>query len=246
MTKRALGIIIAGSGAVILLNGTIFATEIKIVSPSLYAASDAPDAITNGADNIRGQQVFSAADFAALPPGQNLLSSIGIRVDSSLSLPRTTSYSSFLIRFSTTSKSSPNLSFNFAENIGLDETIVYQGPLTISTSPTNSGIPGGSAQFDFYNIDLQTPFSYDPAKGNLLFDFEFYRQGPDPGFDFLLSASPASQMVTNFAGNSIAGFNWGGVVVDFTFVPEPSTLFVCCIGMLRWAACDNRRRSDPR
>ena len=194
---------------------TIWANEFRIVSPSSYAETDAPNR-SNGSDNIRGQQVFPASDFAGLPQSHLLLTSIAFRPDVTIIEPRTASYSSFVARFSTTSKDPPNLSFVFADNIGTDQTTVYEGPLTISTSST--GPPGGPRDFD-YVIDFQNPFLYDPAKGNLLFDFEFYGQSPQPNFDFINIESTATQMVNNVAGQSMAEYRFGGVVVEFTFSP---------------------------
>jgi cell wall-associated NlpC family hydrolase len=77
--------------------------------------------------------------------------------------------SSVQITLSTTSSGPNSLSSTFANNIGPDETLVYSGPLTLSTNSTSSN--GTTADFDI-TIPLQTPFFYDPSKGNLLFDLK--------------------------------------------------------------------------
>jgi hypothetical protein len=72
------------------------------------------------------------------------------------------------INLSTTSQEPNYLSSTFAQNVGADEAVVFQGPLTVSSrfvGPTN-----GPKEFDII-IPLTTPFMYDPTRGNLLIDF---------------------------------------------------------------------------
>ncbi len=71
------------------------------------------------------------------------------------------------INLSTTRVDPGTLYPDFADNVGLDDTVVYSGQLSVSSS--FSGSPGEPKAFDII-VHLQHPFPYDPAQGNLLFD----------------------------------------------------------------------------
>ena len=71
------------------------------------------------------------------------------------------------INLSTTSQVPDGLSNTFAENVGADDTVVFNGALPLSSAVT--GPDGGPKAFDIV-ITLQTPFWYDPTAGNLLLD----------------------------------------------------------------------------
>jgi hypothetical protein len=60
------------------------------------------------------------------------------------------------------------LSPTFADNVGADDLVVHNGPITLSTA--NTGPDLGPRDFDII-ITLINPFLYDPAAGNLLIDF---------------------------------------------------------------------------
>jgi hypothetical protein len=75
--------------------------------------------------------------------------------------------SNLQINLSTTSVEPDHLNATFAQNVGPDEVVVFQGPLIVS-----SGFVGpmyGPKEFDII-IPLSTPFVYDPGRGNLLVD----------------------------------------------------------------------------
>lgn len=71
------------------------------------------------------------------------------------------------IRLSTTTKEPDNLELSFDENLGSDAAVVFDGIVTIS-SPS-AGEPGGPKPFEV-SLPLTTPFYYDPANGNFLFE----------------------------------------------------------------------------
>jgi hypothetical protein len=80
----------------------------------------------------------------------------------------TATISNLQINLSTTSVEPDHLNSTFAQNVGTDDTVVFQGSLTVSSrfvGPTN-----GPKEFDIV-IPLLTPFLYDPSRGNLLIDF---------------------------------------------------------------------------
>src|SRR5688572_958558 len=72
------------------------------------------------------------------------------------------------INLSTTSIEPDRLNGTFAQNVGTDDTVVFQGSLTVSSRFV--GPANGPKEFDII-IPLTTPFLYDPSRGNLLIDF---------------------------------------------------------------------------
>jgi len=112
--------------------------------------------------SFRGQAVFLATEIG----GGEIISSVN-RLEpfgsgfGPVTLPNIT------VTLSTTQAAPGALSTTFADNIGPDATVVFQGDLTL-TSPgcTTSPCPFLAGQVDF-----QQKFIFDPQKGNLLFDF---------------------------------------------------------------------------
>jgi hypothetical protein len=69
------------------------------------------------------------------------------------------------ISLSTTSRAPDNLSATFADNVGVDESVVFSGDLVFTSA--NDSVPGGTRAFDIL-IKLTNEFNYDPSLGNLL------------------------------------------------------------------------------
>jgi len=125
-----------------------------LLIPSALTCSDNP----NG---IRAQSLYPAEDFVkgSIFGFASRLTPFGSGF-STVTIPNVT------IKLSTTTRTNATLSPNFADNVGPDETIVHQGPLTIDAVPDCNSDP---CPFPPLGI-LQTPFDYDPANGNLLFE----------------------------------------------------------------------------
>ena len=144
------------------------AQDIKVVSPQanantegLSAAADSP------VDPFRYQQIFPAADFAALGGKPHWITSFTVRPDQSLTTPRTVTFADNQVRLSTVSPT--NHSDHFDDNFGLNLTQVYRGQVTmVADADTLSSVPR-----KFYQASFPqgfTPFLYDPTQGNLLLD----------------------------------------------------------------------------
>src|SRR5207248_2335779 len=120
----------------------------------------------------RLQQVFGAADFrdAGAPLRITELSFAAYDRPIDVTLPN------IAIHVSTTSKPVDGLSATFAQNIGPDDTVVFSGPLHFFQSGT--GPSGFSGEIYDIHIELQTPYVYDSAQGNLLVDFFNYQSLP--------------------------------------------------------------------
>src|ERR1043166_226186 len=83
--------------------------------------------------------------------------------------------SNLQISLSTTAARWDGLSSTYANNVGADATVVYSGAANISSA--SSGPTAGPKDFDI-SIQLQTPFVYNPAAGNLLFDIKNFSGAP--------------------------------------------------------------------
>ena len=199
------------------------------VSPSEFATTEAPNvADLTGVPSYRLQQVYAAADFSSLGPGPYTITRIDWRPGAEMT--ETIDYPSdqFIMNFSTTSvdpTAAGLLDATFANNIGGNEQNVFDGPVTLTTA--NTGPAEGPKDFD-YGFDLQTPYTYDPAAGNLLMDLTVVN-GVGP---LLLDWVAASTATTTFIWSGALGHDspvaadgqFGGHIAQFTVVPEPTSL----------------------
>src|ERR1019366_6196738 len=94
-----------------------------------------------------------------------------------------------LINLSTTAKAPDGLDTTFANNVGLNDTLVYSGTLTLSSAAI-----GSPAAFDIL-IPLTTPFWYNPAAGNLLLDVRNSGGGSSSQFDAVSTANDSVSRV---------------------------------------------------
>jgi hypothetical protein len=166
------------------------------------------------------------------------------------------SVSDILVRLSTTAVSANEASglqpsATFASNLGADLTTVYSGALTLTTAATGTG----PQPFD-YTINFASPFSYNPAGGNLLLDvlIPVGASVSGGGFGFLTFDNANTN---NDGVRSIVEINSGGATQGFldtsaaitafettAAVPEPSAWALMIGGfMLTGSALRMRRRA---
>jgi hypothetical protein len=100
--------------------------------------------------DTRWQQVYDNTFFGATPLKFDSLAFFAPYAD-------TIVYPDFEIRLSTTVREPGGLSTQFAANIGANETVVFDGPISLT-----------SAAFQWLEMTFTTPFTYDPSAGNLL------------------------------------------------------------------------------
>jgi hypothetical protein len=196
---------------------------------------------------MRYQQVFAASQFSgAMPIGQLALRNANFDPQ-----PFTDTIASVEISLSTVAANPDQLSTTFANNIGADNTEVYDGALTLSS--TNAAGPGNTHVFDVL-ITFQRTFYYDPSQGNLLLEVKnnsgTSRQSYFFDGIFFDAANVVGDSVSRVIGpefNPNATATSGtadslGLIIRFDSVPEPSSLCLTGLGVALFAW----RRLRPR
>ena len=194
--------------------------ELKIVSPGAYANTESPASANAPDASGRFQQIFPASDFLSLPANMRTITQYGYRPDGQLTTPLHGMLTTHKVILSTTSVEPGNLDLTFANNVGQDAVVVFDGT-NVDWTIQNRGPAGGPKEFDY--ITFQTPFEYDPSKGNLLMDVSFTYEG-DFSADVFSDAGPHGQFIGGDLGGTRANYSQGGFVTQFTVVPEPSTI----------------------
>lgn len=141
------------------------ASSILDVIPDAYATTPALGYSGALSQPIRSQQVYPAHEFPSAP----------IRI-TSLRWRRFNAQTfenaggQFRFKLSTTSRGEDTLSGTFADNVGPDETVVFDGVWTVSSATATGGAP---YPFEMV-LQLTTPFVYDPSEGNLLLEHQCF------------------------------------------------------------------------
>ena len=214
------------------------AAEIKIVSPGAYEDIEGAGATGEDCcDPYRYQQVFPAADFAALGNQPHFLVSHTARPDESLTSPRTVHFPDIEIRLSTMPVGPPNLSLVFDDNLGSDVMQYYRGPLNWVADAQGPG-PGPR---EFYNAEFPagvTPFLYDPSQGNLLLDVITWQgESPSSRGDKVPGIQTALYAFNPLVATQ--GIRGAASIFQFTFVPvpEPSSLTLLAVLLVLGSLC---------
>jgi hypothetical protein len=116
---------------------------------------------------MRYQQVYNSSLFTNASYGSIYVTTLGFGSEYPGPPPLDWIVPSMQINLSTTSKTADNLSLVFAENVGMDDTIVL--------TPTSYYFPGNSD-----TILFNRPFRYTPPLGNLLLDVRIFDGSGDP------------------------------------------------------------------
>jgi len=220
----------------------------SVLSPNPHSighSSYGPFFITESlAGSTRFQEVHGAVDFRSVGSPMFITEFAlwrGLGSD-----PIDVTLPSIVIHFSTTAGVPHQLSSTFAGNIGPDEASVFSGALHLVDTGGEFGI----------SIPLQTPFYYDPQRGNLLMDIWNYDTIPDPGgyginWQGTWSDSVSGLSTVRNAGELSGALYDGGMITRFTVipVPEPSPWLLLVVGMavivLFRVFCSRIARSAP-
>jgi len=193
-----------------------------------------------GLSSERYQQVYSSSEFS----GPFLITDIEFRPDAFTGSAFSSTLPNIQIDLSTTTAAVDGLSSTFASNVGANDTMVFSGPLTLSSSFT--GPAAGPKTFDIV-IVLQTPFLYNPALGNLLLDVRNFGGGSTTQFDAENtlgdSVSRVFTQTANGVGSLTGTTDTFGLITSFSGapVPEPGTLAL--VGLAATVLAWRRRKS---
>ena len=232
--------------ALIVLTSGQLKADLIVVPNSLSSAegNEASEFLTGDprSASVRYQQVFAASQFS----GVGTIREIAFRPDAVGGKVFSATLSNVRIGLSTTSSTPDGLSATFAENVGIDETVVFSGNLTLTSSDVPG--PGGTRAFDIL-IGLSTPFTYNPSLGNLLLDFQRDGSTVDPfGVSFDSQNQVGDSISRAFGSRTSPIANFGvdsvGVVTRFsvTAVPEPSSFMMLAMGVIGLLGYGWRRR----
>lgn len=211
-----------GRGAVLgsLAPAPILTAPGAFANQETFSGNAYPFAIAPfGIPSMRYQQIYSAAEFNT----GGVIDQLRFR-RSTFSGPFDNIDMDVQIRIGYAARSVDTASADFADNVGTGSTVVYDGPLHLSS--TGSGFPN---PFDI-TIDVANAFNYDPSQGDLLVDF-FIRTSSAPFASFFeatpFGAQDSTTRVFSFDVNDPSG-NVGffgsdtrpyGLVTQFAFVP---------------------------
>ncbi len=189
-----------------------------IVVPNSLATNDGNGSATSvaGLASVRWLHIHDASQFGALS-GPSFLTQFAYRPDWILgqSGPR-----SFTLRIyaSTTIRTVGGISTTFAENLGPDNTLVFDGTVNLTTG--NLPGPGNTRQFD-YVFPFTTPFLYDHAAGNLVLDLQIEANGSALTFDTVSGDSAIGRVFANSSSTATSGNLLFSHPTQFTFEAPP-------------------------
>ena len=147
----------------------VFADTLVVPNNQTAAAGNTPFQIGNAAAHI--QEVLGTGQFAEFS-SPIVITAMRVRAAPGTG-PLSVQYANLKFTLSTT-QLYPNTASNhtllgatFANNVGRDAVVVYNGPFSL----TSSGCPApGPCPFDIV-VPFTTPFAYDNSQGRLLVDF---------------------------------------------------------------------------
>jgi len=229
----------------VVLCGPVALADIVVV-PNTLATTEGNDSNFGPFfdTSVRYQQVYSASQFPSTGPVS--ITQIAFRPDASVTDPSLfIRFDSVRIDLSTTSRTPGTLSTVFANNIGADNTTVFNS--FVFANPSVTGPAAGPKNFTV--ILTLNPFTYNPSLGNLLLDVRAVESGGgiSAPFDAQLNSPFTAHVDASGVGSTSGSILPTGVVTQFQFsaVPEPSTLVLNSAGVLllaSWARWRRRRR----
>lgn len=231
----------------IVLAAPAFADKMTLVIPPGNASmpGNTTDGAEDGLEDFRAQAVYGRGPFLSAGITRPVLISAFAYRASPGEGPASVVIGMVEMYASTTPYAPNSLPGNtlitdtFAANLGPDNTLVYSGPVAI-TSPGCAG--PGVCPFDLV-FNLDTPFLYNPWEGFLLFDFFLTDVGGTGALDAREFTSPGGSMASLVGAldGTTGKVFLDGTIVQFTYeeVPEPASATLLLGGL---AALILRRR----
>lgn len=185
----------------------------------------------NQVSSMRYQEVYAADEFSELSHGGGFITGVGCRIISGSRqggiIPN------LQIDLSTTARTPDALSTSFAENVGADNRSVI-GARSVWIQDNTPEDPTGFGVF----IQFDSPFFYDPARGNLLMDV---RNIEAPPFVFSAgnfegvkaSGDSISSLVASDVAAKTGNVGTSGMTTAFVVepIPEPSTVSLVALAL---------------
>jgi enediyne biosynthesis protein E4 len=187
------------------------ASSILDVIPDAYATTPAQGYSGALSQRIRSQQVYPAHEFPSAPIR---ITSLRWRRFSAQTFEN--AGGQFRFKLSTTSRNENTLSGTFAHNVGPDETVVFDGVWTVSSTTATGGAP---YPFEIV-LNLTTPFLYDPAQGNLLLEHQCFSTTiptVDAAGDFGDGLARAYNLNLDPNATSASVVDTGGEIIQFEY-----------------------------
>ena len=157
------GVVDSGADAIQIVYSPA-TSGLTLVVPRYADGTHQPHGASTFRDAWRYQQVYGSVEFPQQPI---LIRELRFRPCATYGNAFTTTVANIQFNLSTTTQNPVALSATLAQNVGPDDTVVFQGPLSISSRFV--GPAGGPKAFDII-VPLSQPFLYDPAQGNLVVD----------------------------------------------------------------------------
>jgi hypothetical protein len=220
------------SVAIVAAMGTITsAAAIRVVSPSSATNSEGDSSVTPNTNSIRIQFLIPASDFAGLPASHRYIVGLNFRSDRSQTQSVNWTWPHEQMWMSTTPLNS--LTTTFDANHGVDKTLVFDG--AVSYPLLGSG-PAAGPRDAAAGQRFQTPFLYDPSKGNLLIEQrDFDKKFPVPATLDVLAIPSGRLLINDPNPNAATGVllpSFPVIQLEFDVVPEPSTFVLVGLAIL--------------
>ncbi len=192
--------------------------ESYVVVPGGYATVDGQGGSALLLEAVRIQDIY-ASDF--FPLDSVTIRSIKMRPSTVYGSAFSTTISHFKISMSTTRTSPASPSLTFSNNVGPDETVVFDGPIAVSSAFT--GPAGGPKDFDIV-IPLAQSFTYDRSKGNLLVEFQNFNGSTAAHIDARgVNITNASRLIAhNPLLETAFSLDYGSEIFKFIYTTNPT------------------------
>jgi len=230
-----------GQAAHVVVPNELAGVEGNTAQLTPFTGPDAPPPGGFLYDSVRYQQVYEASQFAALGPGGEFVVSITIRIDSDVGEGFAAVLRDVQVNLSVTQKPADGLSTTFAENVGLNDTVVFpRGQLEFGWGFSPFERPQG---FGGFIPDVW--YFYRPSAGNLLLDIRVFTYSNSFRATFFDASSVAGDAISCVASTNVTSavgqrFTQG-LVTQFHTFPTPALSLTWTNGSLRFTWVDYPR-----